>query len=360
MAEKEKVAIVILNWNGVSLFQQFLPSVLQHSSGEGISVYVADNGSSDGSLEFLRENFPQVKQIALNANHGFAQGYNLALQQVDADFFVLLNSDIEVTPGWLSPCLERLQADPRLAALQPKIRSFREQNRFEYAGAGGGYLDWLGYPFCRGRILSETEPDTGQYDHPYPIFWATGACLFIRAAVFKQSGGFDGDFFAHMEEIDLCWRLKNQGWQIGYEPGSVVYHLGGATLSYQSPQKVYLNFRNNLWMLLKNLPAGRILPLMLMRLVLDGVAAISFLAGGNRQAFAAVFRAHMAVYRTLGRFLKKRKELLPLVKQSRHPEIYRGSIVWRFYIRKHRKYSDLNFYPEKEKKNGQDLLPKTS
>ncbi len=343
---RPSVAIVILNWNGRSLFPQFLPPILEQSRREGITLFVADNGSTDGSPEFLETHFPEVNLLRLDRNHGFAGGYNRALAQIDADVFVLVNSDVEVTPGWMEPCLALLEAHPRLAAVQPKIRSWKEKEKFEYAGAAGGFLDSLGYPFCRGRILTEVETDLGQYDTPASILWATGACLFIRAEAFHGAGGFDEDFFAHMEEIDLCWRLKNQGWQIRIEPASVVFHLGGATLSYQSPRKVYLNFRNSLWMLLKNLPAGKLLPVLLPRLVLDGVAAAEFLVTGQVSAFKAVWQAHMAFYRSLHRFLKKRKALLPLAQVNHHPEIYNGSMVWNFYVRRIRRFSQFPFHPD--------------
>ena len=345
MENRPSIAIVILNWNGIALFPQFLPSLVEHSHGKEISLIVADNGSTDGSPGFLEKHFPEVKVISLGENYGFAGGYNRALSQVNADIFVLVNSDIEVTPGWLEPCISRLMANPGMAAVQPKVRSWKERHKFEYAGAAGGFLDHWGYPFCRGRLLSEVEEDHGQYDQPLSIFWATGACMFLRAEAFRQSGGFDEDFFAHMEEIDLCWRLKNQGWTIGFEPTSLVYHLGGATLSYQSPQKVFLNFRNSLWMLLKNLPPGRLIPVLLPRMILDGAAAAQFLATRQSQAFKAVWKAHKAFYGSLRRFLRKRKALLPQVKNPHHPEVYHGSMVWNFYVRRIRRFSQFPFHP---------------
>jgi len=348
MENKPAIALVILNWNGASLLRQFLPSVLSHTKEEGVTIHVADNGSTDGSADLLKDHFPEVHLLELGKNYGFAGGYNRALARIRADVYVLLNSDVEVTPGWLQPCRERLAEHPRIAALQPKIRSLTRRNHFEYAGAAGGFLDRWGYPFCRGRILSETEEDRGQYNQAIPLFWASGACLFIRSDAFHQAGGFDEDFFAHMEEIDLCWRLKNQGWQIFSEPGSVVYHLGGATLSYQSPRKVFLNFRNSLWMLLKNLPEGKLLPVLLPRMILDGIAAAQFLVSGQMTAFWAVWNAHMNFYRTLPRFLRKRKELLPRVKKTGHPEIFRGSMIWNFYIRRQRHFSLFKFDPPQE------------
>jgi GT2 family glycosyltransferase len=337
------IAVVILNWNGVSLFSRFLPSVLTNSREEGVTIYIADNGSTDGSIDFLRENFPTVCLISLDQNYGFAGGYNRVLQQIKADFYVLLNSDVEVTPDWILPCIRRLRDEPGTAVVQPKIRSYTNRNKFEYAGAAGGFIDYLGFPFCRGRILNVLEKDTGQYDQPASLFWATGACMFIRSELFHISGGFDEDFFAHMEEIDLCWRLKNQGWEIKSEPQSIVYHLGGATLSYQSPKKVYLNFRNSLWMMIKNLPECQLLKRLIPRLLLDGVAAFHFLLTGRWKAFNAVLSAHASFYRTLPGFLKKRAELLKLVQQNNHPEIFKGSMVYRFYILKYRKFSRFRF-----------------
>lgn len=343
MANPPKIAVVILNWNGEHLFNQFLPSVIKNSTQQSVTIYVADNGSADGSLKLLADNFPQVEIIELGDNHGFAKGYNLALRQIEADYYVLLNSDVEVTKEWLEPCIEQLENNQELAAVQPKIRSYNQRNEFEYAGAAGGYLDKWGFPFCRGRILNVTETDAGQYDQPASLMWATGACMIIRAAVFHEAGGFDDDFFAHMEEIDLCWRLKNRGWKIGFEPRSIVYHLGGATLSYQSPQKVFLNFRNNLWMLLKNLPKGKLLFTLLIRMVLDGIAAFHFLLTGKFTAFKAVAKAHFEFYKSLKRFLHKRKVLLPHVTVNHHPEIYNGSMVFRFYLKNRKKFSDFKF-----------------
>lgn len=345
MVHSSRIAIVILNWNGAHLFSRFLPSVIEHSIGEGVTIYVADNGSTDNSVEYLTKNFPEIIILETGTNYGFAKGYNVALQKITADYYILVNSDIEVTDNWLWTCIERLESNKQLAAIQPKVLSFNKRNYFEYAGAAGGFLDRWGFPFCRGRILSVTEEDTGQYDQPVSLMWATGACLFIRADVYRESGGFDDDFFAHMEEIDLCWRLKNQGWQIGFEPKSVVYHLGGATLSYQSPQKVYLNFRNNLWMLFKNLPKGKVFPVMFVRLVLDGIAAAHFLTVGQFSAFKAVFRAHMAFYASLKRLIHKRIELLPKVVKQQQPEIFKGSMVFRFYLRSQKKFSDFMFLP---------------
>jgi GT2 family glycosyltransferase len=349
MTQSKKIAIVILNWNGSSLLAKFLPSVMEHSQGENISVIIADNGSTDDSIVLVEKQFPEASVIRLSENYGFARGYNEALRLVEADYFVILNSDVEVTPGWISPCIDRMEANKTIAAVQPKIRSYSDRNMFEYAGATGGFIDRYGYPFCRGRLLNVIEADLGQYDNATPIFWATGACMFVRAEVFKESGGFDPDFWAHMEEIDLCWRIKNRGYSVWYEPNSVVYHLGGGTLTYNSPKKIYLNFRNNLLMLLKNLPTGKVFKFLFLRMILDGIAAIKFLAGFNFYAFVAVVKAHIYFYSNLSKFAKKRKQLLPLVTCNRHAEMYQHSLMLRFFIQNRKKFSEINFQHAKTK-----------
>ena len=345
MSKPTKIAIVILNWNGEKLFDIFLPSVIRHSSSENIEIIVADNGSTDKSIKHLNQFFPSVKIIDLKTNYGFAEGYNQAIKQVDADFMVLLNSDVKVTENWIEPCIQLFETDEKLAAIQPKILSYNQPNLFEYAGAAGGFIDKFGYPFCRGRILNRIEEDLGQYNQPSPIFWATGACMFVRTSAFKTAGGFDGDFWAHMEEIDLCWRLKNRGYKIAYQPKSLVYHLGGGTLSYGSPKKIYLNFRNNLYMLFKNLPRHQFTRIFFARMVLDGVAAAKFILGFNLREFWAVVKAHASFYRNLGTLIRKRKETQKMVIVKNHNEIYTKSIMWKFFIQKKRKFSDLNFNP---------------
>ena len=346
MANPAQIAIVILNWNGVKLFDTFLPSVLKYSNSENIEIIVADNASSDKSIEHLQKFYPSVKIISLNTNFGFAEGYNQALQNVDAEFLVLLNSDIKVTGNWIDCCISKFQEDEKIAAIQPKILSYNSPDQFEYAGAAGGFLDKFGYPFCRGRILNRIEEDFGQYDQQSQIFWASGACMFIRNSAFKTAGGFDGDFWAHMEEIDLCWRLKNSGHKIVYEPQSVIYHLGGGTLSYGSPKKIYLNFRNNLYMLFKNLPRQQFKRIFIIRMLLDGVAAVKFIVGFNFREFWAVVKAHASFYRNLGKLIGKRKETQKLVLVKEHPEVYPKSIMWKFFIQQKRKFSDLNFLPK--------------
>ncbi len=346
MAKQKKIAIVILNWNGEKLFETFLPSIIEHSSKSGAEIIVADNASTDQSVKLLREKFPEIKIIELESNYGFAKGYNRALKQVKADYFVLVNSDVKVTENWIEPCIDKFEADENLVAIQPKILSYNEPLNFEYAGAAGGFIDKFGYPFCRGRVLNRVEKDKGQYDQPGPIFWASGACMFVRADTFHKVGGFDGDFWAHMEEIDLCWRLKSQGYKIVYEPLSVVYHLGGGTLSYGSPRKIYLNFRNNLWMLYKNLPRHQFKRIFILRMILDGVAAVKFIVGFNFREFWAVAKAHASFYRNLNKLIQKRKQVQQNIVVKTHPEIYSKSIMWKFFIQKKRKFSSYHFNPE--------------
>jgi len=332
-----KVAVVILNWNGEKLLQQFLPAVIKNSPPYA-DIYVADNASTDSSIQIIKDNFPSIKIITLKQNWGFAAGYNRALEQVEAEYYVLLNSDVEVTNGWIDPIIELLDKDTTIAACQPKIRAYNRKDEFEYAGAAGGYIDKWGYPFCRGRIFHIFEKDEGQYDEVTEIFWASGAALFIRAKQYHEVGGLDEDFFAHMEEIDLCWRLKNIGHKIYFHPGALVYHVGGGTLLMGSPKKTFLNFRNNLMLMTKNLPKRLFLPLLFLRMVLDGVAAISFLPHKNGfKNFWAVFVAHMSYYFYFFRTMKKRKNV-PNKKVGR---IYKKSVVFDFFLRKKRKYSEL-------------------
>lgn len=345
MAHQAKTAIVILNWNGAKMFHIFLPSVIQHSTSENTEIIVADNGSTDSSVVFLKQNFPSVKIIELKENFGFAEGYNRALQQVDADYFVLLNSDVKVTPNWIESCIHLFESDKKLAAIQPKILSFNDPELFEYAGAAGGFIDKFGYPFCRGRLLNRVETDEGQYNQPSNIFWASGACMFVRSSAFQTAGGFDGDFWAHMEEIDLCWRMKSLGYKIQYQPDGVVYHLGGGTLSYESPKKVYLNFRNNLFMLFKNLPKHQFKRIFLARMVLDGVAAVKFILGFNFREFWAVAKAHASFYRNLTKLIEKRKQIQHQIIVKEHNEVYSKSIMWKFFIQKKRRFSELQFKP---------------
>jgi len=343
MTDSKKIAIVILNWNGEKLFPEFLPSIIQHSKGENIEIIVADNGSTDQSIEVLRKNFPEVRVLDLQTNYGFALGYNMALKEIDADYFVLVNSDVKVAEGWIEPCIQQMEEDQKIAAVQPKVLSYHQPDSFEYAGAAGGFIDKYGYPFCRGRILDHVEKDEHQYDKPGEIFWATGACMFVRAEVFRESGGFDHDFWAHMEEIDLCWRMKNRGYKITYEPKSVIWHLGGGTLSYGSPRKIFLNFRNNLFMLFKNLPVYKFKRIMFIRMVLDGVAAAKFLAGFEWKAFWAVVKAHASFYQNVSELIKKRRRLKIETVKPEHAEICPKSIMWKFFIQKKYTFSSLDF-----------------
>ncbi len=331
-----KVAVVILNWNGRGFLEKFLPSVVAHSEGCA-EVIVADNASSDGSVEFLKDRYSQIRLIEHPENGGFSKGYNDALRQVDAEYYVLLNSDVEVTEDWIVPIIEMMDADPSIAACQPKIRSFYERSKFEYAGAAGGFIDAYGYPFCRGRIFDVLEDDQGQYDNACEVFWATGACLFVRAEAYHALGGLDEDFFAHMEEIDFCWRLKNSGYKIMYCPDSTVFHVGGGSLPKESPRKTYLNFRNNLSLLVKNLPAKRLGWVLFVRYLLDMFAWLNFLVKGNRGDAAAVWSAYSHFLRSLPLNMKKRRAL----QQPDVGQMFWGSIVFEYFVRGVTVFSEL-------------------
>ena len=289
-----KVSVVILNWNGRFFLEKFLPSVY-NSTYPNIEFVIGDNGSTDDSMAFVKEIYPQIRLIQNDQNYGFAGGYNKVLEQIEADYYILLNSDVEVTPQWIEPVIEMMERENYVAA-QPKIRAFHKKTHFEHAGGAGGYMDIFGYPFCRGRILHITEEDKGQYDTEKDIFWATGAALFIKSSVWKEAQGFDADFFAHMEEIDLCWRLKKMGYKIGYCPNSTVYHVGGGTLNTSNPKKTYLNFRNNLFMLHKNLPFGQAVGVLFIRMWMDLLALIHFLVQGKGKDAWAVSRAHQSFF----------------------------------------------------------------
>lgn len=331
------IAIVILNWNGREFLRKFLPSVIDNSLGVA-EVIIADNASTDSSIEFLQDNFPDVRIINNRTNGGFARGYNEALAHVDADYYILLNSDIEVTPGWIEPVIRLMESDPTIAACQPKLRSYYERDKFEYAGAAGGFIDAYGYPFCRGRIFQHLETDHRQYDDAVEIFWATGACMFVRAPLYRQFGGFDEDFFAHMEEIDFCWRLKNGGYKIAYCPDSVVYHVGGGTLPKKSSQKTYLNFRNNLSLLYKNLPSKLLLPVFAVRFPLDGIAALKFLFGAGFGDFYAVLRAHVYFYSHFRNLHRKRRQYTQRMVHG----IFKGNLVKEYYLKKKILFTQLD------------------
>ncbi len=332
-----KLAIVILNWNGKQLLERFLPSVIKHCPGYA-KIFVADNGSVDGSAGFLKEHYPGITFLDLKKNHGYTGGYNRSLQLIQAEYYVLLNSDIEVTSGWIDPIVEIMDSDPEIAACQPKILSWHQRSFFEYAGASGGFIDKYGYPFCRGRIFEHLEEDKGQYDSYLEVFWATGACMFVRGSDFFKAGELDNDFFAHMEEIDLCWRLKRMGKRVICLPLSTVYHVGGGTLPKNNPRKTYLNFRNNLLLLAKNLPARHFYFVLLKRLVMDQVAAAKFLLSGQHHDFLAVYKATFSVLRNLR---KKRKEgkALPYIPVS---GVYGKSIVKEYFMMGKKKFSQLN------------------
>jgi GT2 family glycosyltransferase len=325
------VAVVILNYNGEKLLRQFLPSVIQHS--EGTEIIVADNGSTDQSISVLKKEFPSVKIIALESNHGFCGGYNRALKQVNAKYYVLLNSDIEVTPNWIAPLLALLEQDSSFAAAQPKMLSYHQKDSFEYAGAGGGYIDALGYPFCRGRVFSHLEKDHHQYDDNREIFWATGACLFIRSEAWRQFGGLDEDFFAHMEEIDLCWKLHRANLKVMYCGESHVYHVGAGTLAYKNPRKTYLNFRNGLALIYKHMDTGELIWKLPLRLFLDWVASFTYLLKGEVSNCVAVLKAHLHFFKELRKNNKKRRALHAVYPAYSGSCIYHGSMVIDYYLK---------------------------
>ncbi|MDP4266030.1 MAG: glycosyltransferase family 2 protein [Bacteroidota bacterium] len=332
-----KVAVVILNWNGRKFLEEFLPVVINHSKNDA-EIIVADNASKDDSVDFLTRNFPDIRIIQNNYNGGFSKGYNDALKQVDAKYYVLLNSDIETTEGWINPVIDLMESDENIAACQPKLLSYTNRTYFEYAGAAGGFIDKWGYPFCRGRIFEVMEEDKGQYDDNREIFWATGACLFVRADLFHKSGGLDEDFFAHMEEIDFCWRLKNSGYKIMYCAESVVYHVGGGTLPKANWKKTYLNFRNNLLLLYKNLPTERIIPVFIVRLILDGVAGLKFLINGGLKDCLAVVKAHFHFYTSIPKTRRKRHEF----NHRNVSDIYDSSIVYEHYVRNINRFIEID------------------
>lgn len=324
------VKVVILNWNGREHLRTFLPSVIATTPAE-IGIVVADNGSTDDSVMMLKRDFPEVEVLELRDNHGYAGGYNRAVEQIAADYYILLNSDVETTEGWCAPLVAALDSNPKLIAVQPKLRSYTHRSNFEYAGASGGFIDFLGYPFCRGRIMSTTEEDRGQYDSPRRCFWASGACLACRREIFTEIGGLDEDFFAHMEEIDMCWRAQLYGYTVAVEPRSIVYHLGGGTLPVNSPQKIYLNYRNNLAMLYKNLPQGRVEAVMLVRMIMDGLSAVVFLLQGHADFVSKIWSAHIDFHRWRKKLKAKRTEIISKT-VSQPYGIYKGSIVLRYYL----------------------------
>lgn len=332
------VAVVILNWNGKSFLERFLPSVLK-SDYENLRVIVADNASTDDSVLFLRKRFPEVEIMIHAENEGFAKGYNSALKKVESDYYILLNSDVEVEHDWIAPAILLMEGDEKIGAVQPKVLSFENKNSFEYAGACGGWIDQLGYPFARGRVFDVCEKDKGQYQDATEVFWASGAALFIRSSVFHEAGGFDEYFFAHQEEIDLCWRLQRLGYKIFVEPASVVYHVGGGTLPMGSRKKTFLNFRNNLVMLTRNLKWEEILYKIPVRIVLDNIAAFQALVKGDFSSFISIESAHLHYLSWL--FFGKRGKKSPKIKMDELPGVYAGSVVWMFFIKKLKTFQEI-------------------
>lgn len=321
----KKIAVVILNWNGAQLLEQFLPSVIAYS--DEAKIYVADNASTDDSIEVIRKQFPSITLIQNDGNYGFATGYNIALEQVEEEYYALVNSDIEVTKDWLTPIGSIFDSEPNIGIIQPKILDYKSKEYFEYAGAAGGFIDQYGYPYCRGRIFDTIEKDNGQYDDELEIFWASGACFFIRKQVYRKLNGFDDDFFAHQEEIDLCWRAFNLGYKAKYTSKSTVYHVGGATLNEGNPKKTFLNFRNSLLMLTKNLPKSKLAPVILTRILLDGLAGIQFILKGKFKHCWAIVKAHFHFYHLINKTLKKRT---PPQKENYY---HSNSIVYKYFVK---------------------------
>ena len=340
MTRAKNIAVVILNWNGAKYLKRFLPSVISNSPEA--DVIVIDNSSSDESVELLKSEFENVQTIVLDKNYGFAEGYNKGLQDLDYEYFVLLNSDVDVPENWLSPQIAYLNSDPKLVACAPLILSYAEQDCFEYAGAAGGYLDKDGFAFCAGRIFYAFEKNTGQYNPNREVFWASGAALTIKSSAWKEVNGFDGTFFAHMEEIDLCWRLKNRGYKIGVCGEAKVYHIGGGTLDRQSSFKTYLNFRNNLFLLLKNHRSSALLPFILRRMILDGIAGIRFLTEGNFAYFFAVLKAHFHFYSKFFYYIKLRNTEKKFWKTPNLCGQYRGSILVSFFLKHKHNFQQLD------------------
>lgn len=333
-----KTAVVILNWNGRPFLEQFLPSVCRDSLSAGAEVWVADNGSSDDSLAFLSTNYPQVRQLALAQNFGFAEGYNRAIAQIDAEYVLLLNSDVETTPGYLQALVAYMDAHPQLAGCQPKIRAFHRRSHFEHAGAAGGFIDKWGYPFCRGRLFGEVEADEGQYDEPTDVFWATGAALLVRRQLYLDNGGLDAGFFAHQEEIDLCWRLRARGYRLACVPQSVVYHVGGGTLPVENPRKTFLNFRNNLLMIYKN--EVNLNKVLLVRFFMDYLAGCMYLLKFDFANFRAVLKARWQFWQMRPALKAKRQQNIAKTVDHGIAEVYPHSLVFQFYARGLKKFVD--------------------
>ncbi|AMC10372.1 glycosyl transferase family 2 [Lutibacter profundi] len=330
-----KTAVVILNWNGKQLLEKFIPSIVKYSNLPNVEIVIADNASTDDSIKFIEENYPEIKIVKNNNNGGYAKGYNDALQHVNADVFALVNSDIEVTKNWLNSIITTFKNEPKTAIIQPKILDYKDKSKFEYAGAAGGFIDKFGYPYCRGRIFSDLETDNKQYDDIIDIFWASGACFFIRSEVFHELKGFDEDYFAHQEEIDLCWRAKNIQKTIKYVGSSTVYHVGGATLKEESPHKTFLNFRNSLFSLVKNVPKDNLFLIIFSRLLLDGIAGVKFLIELRPKHTIAIIKAHFSFYFYLTKMIAKRKGF----QQTNYYAI--RSIVWKYFVQRKKTFKDL-------------------
>ncbi len=341
-----KLSIVLLSYNSLELVKEYLPKIKSSiPENKNYEVVVVDNGSADAIGAFMAEHHADVRLITIKENHGFTNGYCESLSQIKAEYYCLISSDIEVTPNFTEPIINLLDSDKRIAACQPKIMSWDRRSEFEYAGAAGGFIDHLGYPFCRGRMVNEVEKDHGQYDSVQEIFWASGACLFIRADLYHQAGGLDNDFFAHMEEIDLCWRLKNMGYKIMFQPASTVYHMGGFIIKYGSPGKVYRNHRNNLIMMLKNLPPYESLWKIPLRFVMDFITLLKMMVDGNWNTIPAVSKAHRAFLWQLPKWLKKRREVNQLKHNPNLRGMYPKSMVWAFFVKKLTKFSQLGWKP---------------
>jgi GT2 family glycosyltransferase len=337
-----KVSIVILNWNGIKYITQFLPIVIENSNIPEVEIVFVDNASTDNSVEFVRTHFNKLKIIQLEKNYGFALGYNKALEQLDSEYYIILNSDVEVSNNWIVPILEYMDSNPDVGACMPKLHEYYNRDNFEYAGAAGGYIDKYGYPFCRGRIFDIVEKDSGQYNDVKSIFWASGACLFIRAATFRKAGGFDPIFFAHMEEIDLCWRMKLHGNKIVYLPHVTVYHVGGGVLPKENPHKTYLNFRNNLFLLYKNLPSNKLFKTIIIRILLDILAAINYVVNFRLKFFFAIIKAHINFCTTLPYLIRyRRSEHLLINDKNSFPEVLNKSIVIEYFYKKKKTYTEI-------------------
>lgn len=341
MIHASKTAVVILNWNGIKFLQTFLPIVVAYSERPDVKIVVADNGSNDGSVDWVRANCPSVELICFDKNYGFTGGYNRALSKIKAPYYVLLNSDVEVTDQWLLPLERLMDTQPTVAACAPKLKSYDQKSIFEYAGAAGGCIDKFGYPFCYGRILKTIEEDKGQFESVRDVFWVSGACMMVRSELFHRFGGLDQDFFAHMEEIDFCWRMQNQGFRLCYVPESEVFHVGGGALPNESPRKLFLNYRNNLLMLYKNLPPQKLYGILFSRMFLDGVSAAVYLLTGKFSYFEAVWRAHRDFYHRLPSYRIKRKFIQRYQGRLNYAGYFDGSILWAYFVKGVRSASAL-------------------